>query len=166
MGKSRTLILEQKQIEHKLQRMAFQLWEINSHEESVTIIGIEQSGLVVAKNLAERLMKISGLNVKVLPLKLNKKNPLKDDINISENLDGQSVILVDDVTNSGKTLMYALKPLMSFAVKRITVAVLVDRRHKSFPVSPDITGHSVSTTLQDHIEVETNGDIITAAYLQ
>lgn len=165
MGKNKTLILDKQQIEHRLQRMAYQLWETNSQEDSVTIIGIDGSGLVVAKSLATRLQKISPLKVSVIALKLNKKKPLAEEITISENLEGKSVVLVDDVTNSGKTLLFALRPLLNFELKRITVAVLVDRKHKSFPVSADIVGHSVATTLQEHIAVETEGDEITAAYL-
>ena len=74
--------------------------------------------------------------------------------------------LVDDVGNSGKTLLYALRPLMNYELKKIMIAVLVDRKHKSYPVTADIIGHSISTTLLEHIEVITEGDDITAAYLQ
>jgi pyrimidine operon attenuation protein/uracil phosphoribosyltransferase len=75
-------------------------------------------------------------------------------------------LLVDDVANSGKTLLYAMKPLLEFSLKKILVAVLVDRKHKSFPISPDIVGHSIATTLQEQIIVESNGTKITGAYLQ
>lgn len=75
------------------------------------------------------------------------------------------MVLVDDVTNSGRTLLYAMRPLLDFNLKKIMIAVLVDRKHKSFPVSPDIVGHSIATTLQEHIEVECKGEEIMAAYL-
>jgi len=101
-----------------------------------------------------------------MPLKLNKKQPLNGEINLPENCSSTSVVLVDDVANSGKTLLYALKPLLEVELKRIMIAVLVDRRHKSYPITPDIVGHSISTTLHEHIEVETDGNNITAAYLQ
>ncbi|HXS37670.1 MAG TPA: phosphoribosyltransferase family protein [Flavipsychrobacter sp.] len=166
MKKQRILILDKERINRKLQRMAYQIWEYNSNESCVTLVGIEGSGAVVAKSLMQRLQEISPLKIKLVLIKMNKKQPLTDEIQIKENLSDCSVVLVDDVANSGKTLLHALKPLLSFELKKIMIAVLVDRKHKSFPVSPDIVGHSVSTTLQEHIEVESNGDEITAAYLQ
>jgi pyrimidine operon attenuation protein/uracil phosphoribosyltransferase len=120
----------------------------------------------VAFSLAERLRTISGLQVDVINVKMNKKAPLSDDISIDADLNGRSVVLVDDVAMSGKTLLYALKPLLSYELKRIMIAVLVDRTHKEFPISPDIIGHSIATTLQEHILVEADNNEITAAYLQ
>jgi pyrimidine operon attenuation protein/uracil phosphoribosyltransferase len=166
MGKQRVIILDKERISRKLQRMAFQVWEHNSNEDAVTLIGIEGSGLAVAKNLAKTLKSISPLKTEVIPLKLNKRKPLAEEIKIDRDLSGKSVVIVDDVANSGKTLLYALKPLLNFDAKKITIAVLVDRKHKSFPISPDIVGHSVATTLQENIIVETEGDSITAAYLE
>jgi pyrimidine operon attenuation protein/uracil phosphoribosyltransferase len=76
------------------------------------------------------------------------------------------VILVDDVANSGRTITYALNPILQFNIRKIMVAVLVDRKHKSFPIASDIVGLSMATTLQEHIEVEIEGDKITSVYLQ
>ena len=87
-------------------------------------------------------------------------------LDIRENLSGHSVILVDDVVNSGKTIMYSLHSILSYDLKKLMVAVLVDRKHKSFPIASDIVGHSIATTLQDHIEVETEGNEIKAVYLE
>lgn len=166
MEKQRILILDKERIAWKLQRMAYEVWEHNSNEENITFVGIQGSGLALAKSLAKKLEEISPLKVDVISIKLNKKQPLKDSISIDQDLSKRSIVLVDDVANSGKTLLYALKPLLDFEVKKIMVAVLVDRKHKSYPVSPDIVGHSIATTLHEHIEVETSGDEITAAYLQ
>jgi pyrimidine operon attenuation protein/uracil phosphoribosyltransferase len=166
MTKERILILDQERINRKLQRMAYQIWEQNSVETKVTLLGIEGGGLLVAHNIAERLRSISPLHVEVLVVKMNKKKPLSQDISIDANLTGHSIVLVDDVANSGKTLLYALRPLLVYELKRIMIAVLVDRKHKVFPISPDIVGHSVATTLQEHIVVETDKEQITAAYLQ
>lgn len=165
MAKQKVLILNKERIDRKLQRMAYQLWEHNSNEKAVTIVGIEGSGLAVAKALASVLQTISPLEVQVVGLAMNKRKPLAGEIKLNEDLAGKSVILVDDVANSGKTLLYALKPILNFEVKKIMIAVLVERKHKSYPVSPDIIGYSVATTLQEHIEVETEDDVITAAYL-
>ncbi|MCD6063395.1 MAG: phosphoribosyltransferase [Flavipsychrobacter sp.] len=166
MSKQRVLILDKERIGWKLQRMAYEILEHNSQESAITLVGIQGSGLAVAKSLAKKLQEISKLQVEVLPVKMNKKQPLKEEITVSGDLIGKTVVLVDDVANSGKTLLYALRPMLEFAPRKIMVAVLVDRRHKSYPISPDIVGHSIATTLQEHIEVETDGDVISAAYLQ
>ncbi len=166
MNKERILILGKERIGWKLQRMAYEIWEHNSHETRIVLAGIQGSGLAVANALAEKLRSISSLQVEVLPLKMNKRQLIGEDIKIDENLSGCSVVLVDDVANSGKTLLYALRPLLEFELKKVMIAVLVDRKHKSFPISPDIVGHSVATTLQEHIEVETHNGEIIAAYLQ
>ncbi len=163
---NRILILNSERIARKLMRMSFQIWEYNSHEAHLTIIGIQGSGMTVAQKLAENLRNISPLKVEVLQLPLSKKLLAGAEINLEHDLNGKSVVLVDDVVNSGKTLLYALKPLLRFEPKRIITAVLVDRKHKSFPVAADIIGHTVATTLQEHIEVTTEGDEIIAAYLQ
>ncbi len=166
MDKQRILILDKESIDRKLQRMAYELWECNSNETAITLIGIDGSGLAVAKSLGTRLQAISPLKVTVLSMKLNKRKPLSEEIKVDEDLSARTVVLVDDVANSGKTLLYALKPVLDYEPKQVMIAVLVDRKHKSFPVSPDIVGHTVATTMQEHIEVETKGDEIIAAYLQ
>jgi pyrimidine operon attenuation protein/uracil phosphoribosyltransferase len=166
MAKESILILDEERIKWKLQRMAYEIWEHNSKEKSITLIGIQGSGLAVANALAERLREISKLQVNIITLKINKRKPVGDEIVIGEDISGQSVVLVDDVANSGKTLLYALRPILDHELKKITIAVLVDRKHKSFPVSPDIVGHSVATTLQEHIEVKTEGELITGVYLK
>lgn len=166
MNKQRVLILDKERIGWKLQRMAYEVLEHNSQETAITLIGIQGTGLAVARSLANKLREISKLQVEVLPISMNKKQPLKEEITVNGELAGKTVVLVDDVANSGKTLLYALKPMLEFETKKIMIAVLVDRRHKSYPISPDIVGYSIATTLQEHIEVETDGDIISAAYLQ
>jgi pyrimidine operon attenuation protein / uracil phosphoribosyltransferase len=166
MNKERILILDKERISWKLQRMAYEIWEHNSKEQQITLVGVHGSGLTVANLLAEKLRQVSKMTVQVATLKINKRNPLTEDVKIEGNVSGSSVVLVDDVANSGKTLIYALKPILDAGPTKITVAVLVDRKHKSFPVAPDIVGHSVATTLQEHIEVEAMDGQIAGVYLQ
>ncbi len=165
MSKEKILILDQNRINWKLRRMAYQIWERNSDWDEIMLIGIEQAGVCLASALASVLREISPLRVKLTSMKINKRDPLQDLPELTEELNGKSVVLVDDVANSGRTLLYALKPILSYAPERIMIAVLVDRTHKAFPITPDIVGHSVSTTLQDHIEVVHDSDTIQAVYL-
>lgn len=167
MNQNSILILNQEQIALKLERMAWQIWELLSNETSVTLLGVEKNGVPLANALAKILRKISSLEVTVLPLKLPKKDPLAAAATLSGDLNDRPVVLVDDVANSGRTLLYALKPVLDYLPSRILIAVLIDRKHKAYPVAPDIVGHSIATTLHEHIVVETtDGNYISGAYLQ
>ena len=138
----------------------------NSSEQEIVLIGIDGGGKILADNLAAILKKISPLRVVVSSIEVNKKKPLSSAITFNEDLTGRAVVLVDDVVNSGKTMIYSLHSILSYDIKKLMVAVLVDRKHKSFPIASDIVGHTVATTLQEHIEVETAGDEIIAVYLE
>lgn len=162
----RVLLLNQEQIDAKLLRMAYQIWEANSNESEIEIIGVKDGGVAVARNLIALLKKISPLKVNFSDIGLNKLAPLTEPIVFNGNFDNKIVILVDDVANSGKTLLYALKPLLDCNPAKIMICVLVDRKHKNYPIIPDIIGHSVSTTLQDHIVVTYENDKISGAYLE
>lgn len=164
---NKVAILTAAQIELKLKRMAYEIWEKNSEEKEIIVVGVEHGGAVVARNIAAILKNISNLKVKFFGLSINKKEPLTEDILMDAGqLNGKIVVLIDDVANSGKTLLYAIKPLLDYTPRSIQIAVLVDRKHKSFPVTPDFIGHSVSTTLQDHIIVTFKGEQITGAHLE
>jgi pyrimidine operon attenuation protein/uracil phosphoribosyltransferase len=160
-------ILTAAQIEQKLRRMAFEICEKNHEDEEIFIIGIEEVGAAVASKIAQILKEISSLKINLSSIKINKKSPLSDAIELEKiALNKKTVILVDDVANSGKTLLYALKPLMDFEPAKIQVAVLVDRKHKNFPVTPDIIGHSVATTIQENIIVNYKDGAFTGAHLE
>lgn len=163
--KNRITILNQRDIEHKLMRMAYEIWENNCKLESITIVGIEGGGFVVAKLLAQKLEEISPIKAKVHKIKINKKHPYSHQVNEIFDYNGQTLLLVDDVANSGKTLMYALQSFLKFDIMKLQIAVLVDRKHKSFPIFPNIIGHSISTTIQDHIEVVCEDNQIIEVYL-
>ena len=165
---NKVTILSNAQIDHKLRRMAFEIWEKNNEEKEIYIIGIEDIGAAVANKIAEILKEISPFKIKIDRLKINKKAPLKDPIHFANgaSLNKKVVILVDDVANSGKTLLYALKPLMDYEPSKIQIAVLVDRKHKNFPVTPDIIGHSIATTIQENIIVNYENGKFTGAHLE
>lgn len=166
MKEKRILLLDKQRIAFKLRRMAFEIWERNCDEKEIVVIGINGSGKVVADNLVEILHEISPLKIRTITLTINKKSPLDFAYEGTENLTGKTVVLVDDVANSGKTLMYSLNCLLAYNLKKVVVAVLVDRNHKSFPIAADIVGHTVATTIQDHIDVETSGKKVKAVYLE
>lgn len=151
---SRTEILNAIQIKQKLNRLAYEVFENNFDEKELLIAGIEGNGFIVAKRISEIMKKIAKTEIKLGKIKLNKKNPLAEEavIDFSEkDYKNKTVILVDDVLSSGKTLMYGVKVFLDKPVKKINTLVLVDRSHTRFPVKADFVGLSLSTTLQEHI---------------
>jgi pyrimidine operon attenuation protein/uracil phosphoribosyltransferase len=151
---SQTEILNATQIRQKLNRLAYEVYENNFEEKELLIAGIDGNGYIVAKHIQELLKKISKKEVKLGRIKLNKKNPLAEEATIDfteKDYKNKTVILVDDVLNSGKTLIYGVKIFLDKPVKKLNTLVLVDRSHTRFPVKADFVGLSLSTTLQEHI---------------
>jgi pyrimidine operon attenuation protein/uracil phosphoribosyltransferase len=155
------------QAEQKLHRMALELAEkLSGNDAPLIIMGIRKNGEVIAAQIAGYLKKYISNPITQLWVEMDKSHP--DNIEISEPLDfsGKHVLMVDDVTNSGRTLLYALKPLMNSYPLSIQTLVLVERMHNQFPVKADYVGLSVATTLQEHIQVEVeNGEVI-GAYME
>ncbi len=158
-------ILDKPTADQKLQRLALEVAEQLDKNEELIIIGIKNSGLVIAEKIGA-LVKKYMTSVKVIAASLDKRKPA--DITFSEEIDfnGKSVLITDDVSNSGKTILYVLKPLLNFYPKRIQTLVLVERMHKLFPVKPDYVGSSIATTQQDHIYVEVENGEVTGAYVE
>lgn len=153
------LILNNKQIEHKTRRIAFQIYESNVEEKEIILAGIANNGYTFAKRLKKILDKITDKEIKVCKVTINKKSPLspvKTSLEPSE-YKNKSVVLVDDVLNSGTTLIYGVKHFLDVPLKRFKTAVLVNRNHKKYPVKADFKGISLSTTLKEHIQVIFDG---------
>ena len=159
-------ILSKEVAEKKLRRMALEIVENNPDERQIILAGIKESGTIVAKNIQQLLKEFSSVKTELISVKLDKRKPQEVSLSKKMSFDDKVVIVIDDVVNSGQTLLYALKPFLAFHPKKIQTLVLVERRHNSFPVRPDYVGLSVSTTLQEHIVVEVEGDIIIGAYLK
>jgi len=159
-------ILTQEIAEKKLRRMAYEILENNFGEKEFILVGIRESGLVIARNIQQLLHEIGDVKTELVGVTLDKKMPNEVSLSKELPLNDKIVIVIDDVANSGKTLLYALKPFLAFHPKKIQALVLVERRHNAFPVKPDYVGLSIATTLQEHIFVEVEGDRVKGAYLQ
>src|SRR5215467_13626240 len=162
----RKYILDQEVATKKLQRMAYEILEDNLDEGNIILAGIPENGTVIAKSIQQIISQISSLETELISISLDKRLPKDVRLNKDLNFNNKVVIIVDDVVNSGKTLMYAVKPFLEYQPKKIQTLVLVERSHNNFPVQPDYVGLSISTTLQEHIFVEVEGDEVTGAYLQ
>ncbi len=159
-------ILTKEAAEQKLHRMALELAEhLDGDTGQVIIIGIRNSGTVIAEKTGVLLRNYIPNEIKVISMMMDKIHPTT--IELSEKIDfnNLNVIIADDVTNSGRTLLYALKPLLDFHPKSIQTLVLVERMHKVFPINPDYVGLSVATTMQEHIQVEVEGGEVVGAYV-
>jgi len=163
---SKNCILSAEAVKRKLRRMAFQIAEANADEESIIIAGIAGNGTILAQKIIGELKQIFDIPVDLITIELTKKNPVDAVIQEQTDLSGKIIIVVDDVANTGRTLLYALRPLLKFLPKKIQTLVLVERSHKLFAVQPDYVGLSIATTLQEHIIVETESGEITGAWLQ
>lgn len=152
-------------IKRKLRRMALEIAERNAGEVHVILAGIAGNGAIVAQHIWQELSTIMAADIPLITININKKQPLEVAIKEDINFDNKIIILADDVANSGRTMLYALKPFLNFKPKSIQTLILVERSHKLFPIQSDYVGLSLATTLQEHITVETEGDTITGAWL-
>src|SRR5687768_10219856 len=135
MAPTRTVILTPEKISQKLERMAYEILENNFGESLLILAGINVRGLFVAEKLSSLIKTKSKVKTKVIELKVDTENPANKEVVLKseENLDNKVVIIVDDVANTGRTLMYAAKPFLGFLPRKVQVAVLVDRKHKAYP---------------------------------
>jgi pyrimidine operon attenuation protein/uracil phosphoribosyltransferase len=153
---ARTRVLTEAQVKQKIRRMAFEICEGNFSEKSLVIAGIEGQGYELAVRLMAELKKIMPAKVECVRIAIDKAAPQRSDIRLEadeKTLGKKVIIVVDDVLNSGRTLAYALRPFLKIEVKKIEVAVLVNRSLPKFPIEPRYTGYELSTTLEDHVEV-------------
>lgn len=149
------IILTHEEIKHKTKRIAYQIYETFNNEEEVILAGIATNGYIFAQKIAAELAQISDLKVTLCEVKINKQNP-KNVITTSiskEAYENKGLVLIDDVLNSGTTLIYGVKHFLEVSLSKFKTAVLVDRNHKKYPVKADFKGLSLSTSLQEHIQV-------------
>lgn len=156
MTSEKTLVLGRKQIHQKLQRIAHELYENHFSEKELVIVGISGQGYLLAKRITAILKKKFPIRLHLGELKLDKRQPIGQPhklTGLKTGLENKSIVLIDDVLNSGKTLIYGAKILLDHSLKRVTTVVFVNRRHRLFPIRADIVGLTLSTTLQEHITV-------------
>ncbi len=168
MTSTRTLVMNKKQVTQRLNRLAWQVYENCYQENEIVVAGIASNGFRLAERIAKYLEEISPIKVILCEVQMTKDNPLdgKTSVNLGqEKLEGKTIVVVDDVSNSGRTLMYGVKLFLEFPVKSVQTLVLVDRDHNRFPVKANYVGLSLATTMQEHITVEVGANGDEAVYL-
>ena len=149
------IIMDKEDIQRTINRIAHQIYENNIDEKNLIVTGIVENGLTLANRIIIELNRIGCLNVQLIEIIINKKNP-RNKVLMTKNLDfceGKSVVIVDDVLNTGSTLIYAVRHFLSIELKHLQTAVLVNRNHKSFPIKADFKGISLSTSIKERIDV-------------
>ena len=143
-----------------LKRIAYQIYENNNEEDnSLIIVGVEKNGKILASKICNILKSISNFNLTLMSIEINKKNPTKKlFISIDKkNCLNKNIIIVDDVLNTGRTLIYAVKYFLEIPVRKIQTAVIINRNHKKFPIKADFKGISLSTSIKEHVDVILEG---------
>jgi len=153
--KDKDIILNHEQIQHKIKRIAYQIYETNVNEKELIIAGVENNGYIFAERLYKELSNISDIQIHLCKINIDKTNPLNS---VKTNLEtstfnNMAVVVADDVLNTGTTLMYAVQHLLNVPLKRLKTTVLVNRNHKKFPIKADFKGVSLSTSSHDNVEV-------------
>lgn len=150
-------ILNHRQIQQKIKRLAIEIMERNTKEKELIIAGINNNGMRFAELLLAQLKCLSNSPFTLTSIQLNPANPVAEAVKVGlplSELNGKPILVVDDVANTGRTLIYACKPLLNILPKKLETAVLIDRTHKSFPVQVGYKGLSLATTMREHITVD------------
>lgn len=160
------MILNKDTADKKLRRMALEVAERNYAKDELILIGIRENGIFIARKIAAYLSEVFKGNIEVVELSLDKKKPAAISLNKAISFDQKNILLVDDVANSGRTMLYALKPLLEMWPKQIETLALVERTHKEFPIAVDYIGLSVSTTRHENIVVKVENGEVEGAWLE
>ena len=155
MSDKALLILDKNQIQQKTTRIAYEIWEDNLEEKSIVLAGIADYGYILAERLKNELEAISGIEVILMKITLDKSSSHlhAETDTLIEKCTNKVVVLVDDVLNSGRTLAYGLGVFLDIPLKKLRTAVLVNRSHRIFPVTPDFTGLELATVIKEHVDV-------------
>lgn len=164
----RNILLNSVAVHRILSRMASEIIERCQGADELVLVGVVRGGDVLAERLAEHLKAVEGLDVPLGKLDITM---YRDDIggagalpvirptDIPFSIDDRSVILVDDVLFTGRTIRAALDALMDFGrPRRVGLAVLIDRGHRELPIQPDYTGHKTRTGRDQRVKVLLGGE--------
>ena len=153
----------------KIRRIAFQIFENNFEEQEIIIAGVHGQGFALADMLSKHLKEISTIQATPVEIQLNKDVPYESPVRFSADIktfENKVIVVVDDVLNTGRTFSYSLAPFLSIPVKKLQVAVLIDRNYRKFPIAADYKGYELSTTIAEHVEVIVTDDVKRGVYLK
>ena len=162
----KAVILDEISIDRKIKRLSYEIFERNLNNKKLLLVGIKKNGFVLANLIKKELSKICKIKIDTTQVFVDKQKPFIECVIYNNNIEtyrNTSIIVIDDVCSTGKTMMYVVSSLISNFTSTISTLVLVDRKHHNFPIKTDYVGIEVSTTLRQFIEVELEADKV--AYL-
>jgi pyrimidine operon attenuation protein/uracil phosphoribosyltransferase len=150
----------------KLRRMALEVFEQNYDAEELVLIGIKENGYIIANKISDYLKEVFTGQINIVALGMDKKKLAVVTMDPELEFSNKTILLIDDVANSGRTMLYALQPLLMSFPKKIQTLALVERTHKSFPIALDYIGLSISSNFDEHINVEVINGEVTGAWME
>ena len=154
------IVLDSIDINNKIKRISFEILEKNFNENEIFLVGILPNGKYLSNKISEFLSQFSKIKLNLHFIEIEKKSRSIDRIIASLNsemVNNKVIVIIDDVMNSGGTLMYSINEMLKFKPKKIQIAVLIERYYKNFPLNPDYKGLELSTSETEHVEVKLDG---------
>ena len=156
----KNIILDSIDINNKIRRISFEILEKNFDENEIFLVGVLPNGKYLSNKISEFLSQFSKIKLNLHFIEIEKKSRSIDKIIPSLNsemVNNKVIVIIDDVMNSGGTLMYSINEMLKFKPKKIQIAVLIERYYKNFPLNPDYKGLELSTSETEHVEVKLDG---------
>ena len=152
------LILNKQDVENKIQRIGLEILEDNINCSKIILFGISDSGKLITQKLMGHINKISNIRADLIQVNVNNESLEYDN---KFNILNQSIVIIGDVSQSGKTLQMVISDLMKYKPSKIKTSVIINRDHSLFPVKIDYSGLILSTSVKEHVDVviDKNGDL-------
>jgi pyrimidine operon attenuation protein / uracil phosphoribosyltransferase len=170
VARSQRILLDEESIRRTLSRIAHEIIERNDDLETVALVGIHTRGVPIAQRIRTLVAERSGQELALGQLDITfhrddvhvragqaprRAQPLVRDTKLDFDLEGRTVILVDDVLYTGRTIRAAIDALFEYGrPDRVQLAVLADRGHRELPIRPDYVGKNLPTTRGQRVQVE------------
>ena len=159
----KAVVMDGQALSRSLKRISHEIIEKNKGTDNLVLVGIKRRGVPLANLIKENIKAIENVDVPVCTLditfyrddltKANEEPKLKE-YDLNEDLTGKTVILVDDVIYTGRTVRAAMDALLNNSRPNyIQLAVVIDRGHRELPIRPDFVGKNVPTSKDEHINV-------------
>ena len=158
----KSVCMDADEIERSLTRIAHQILEANKGADNIALVGIVTRGDLLAKMLVHKIEEIEGVKVPLGKLDISfyrddfatHMSPEVHSTDIPFSIDGMTIVLVDDVLYTGRTIRAALDALMDFGrPARIQLAILVDRGHRELPIRADFVGKNIPSSLNENVRL-------------
>jgi pyrimidine operon attenuation protein/uracil phosphoribosyltransferase len=162
-NKLQNIILDNIDVKNKIQRISLEILEDNIDEKKIIFFGISDNGKIITKRIITCINKISKISLDLVSVNINNINDIKFDKNFNANK--KSLVIVSDVSHSAKTLQLVISKLINLNPSKIKTAVIVNRDHSLFPVKINFSGLNLSTSVNEHVDVEVNKDDEFTVYL-